>query len=135
MSFWFPVSHIAPSLLRLTAAALTAAAMACSPAPNSTEAKPPLKQSSLLTLIIHEELSKEKALIPMLSKDKLRSKFERYGAEIISWRVALGLGEIITVRVPAGELRTVHRDVAALQSGSLQIGYYPTYESYSTAKP
>jgi hypothetical protein len=49
-------------------------------------------------------------------------------AEVVSWYVMMGIGQVVTLRLPASELREVNRAIENTASGSYRTEFYPTYD-------
>jgi hypothetical protein len=50
------------------------------------------------------------------------------GCEIVSWVVAMGVGQIITLRLPARLLNTVNVELERRAWGVFSTEFYPTYD-------
>lgn len=48
--------------------------------------------------------------------------------EIVSWVVAMGVGQIVTLRLPASELSTVNVELERRAWGVFRTEFYPTYD-------
>jgi hypothetical protein len=54
--------------------------------------------------------------------------------EVVSWYVMLGIGQVVTLRVPAERLREVHRVLEETAWGGYRTEFYPTYDSTAIAE-
>ena len=74
----------------------------------------------LLTVIMKHDQTKNLAeLNEVLAEQAFWAKFPPEGVEVESWYVAMGLGYIVTLRVPPARLREVNRAVEqAARAGS-----------------
>jgi hypothetical protein len=54
-------------------------------------------------------------------------KFSPEGIEVASWHVMMGIGHVVTLRVPAGRLRDVNLAIKQSAWGGFSTGFYPTY--------
>lgn len=54
--------------------------------------------------------------------------FPPEGCEIVSWVVAMGVGQIVTLRLPVRLLNTVNIELDRRAWGVLSTDYYPTYD-------
>ena len=66
-------------------------------------------------------------------QDKLaeRAWWERFppaGIEIVSWYVAMGVGQIVTLRLPASRLNEVNVEIERSAWGVFTTEFYPTYD-------
>jgi hypothetical protein len=98
--------------LGLTISALCLAIMATTPpcyaqAPGSDA--PAAEASVLLTVFLHHDQSKNLAEINQeLKKNGYYDQFPPPGVTVESWYVVMGIGQIVTLRVPASKLREVN---------------------------
>ena len=56
------------------------------------------------------------------------SKFPPPGVEIVSWYVMMGIGQVVTLRVPADKLRELNRVIETSGWGGYRTEFYPTYD-------
>jgi hypothetical protein len=85
--------------------------------------------SMLLTVFLRPDQSKpSRDLNAQLRQTGYYTKFPPPGIEVVSWYVMMGLGQVVTLRVPAERLRDVHRAVAETAWGSYHTEFYPTYD-------
>jgi hypothetical protein len=54
--------------------------------------------------------------------------FPPRGIEIVSWYVMMGIGQVVTLRVPADRLRDVSRVIEEKGWGAYRTEFYPTYD-------
>jgi hypothetical protein len=52
----------------------------------------------------------------------------RPGVEVVSWYVMMGIGQVITLRLPATRLREVNRVLEDTAWGAYRTEFYPTYD-------
>jgi hypothetical protein len=50
------------------------------------------------------------------------------GVEVVSWYVLMGVGQVVTLRVPADKLREVNRVIESSAWGGYRTEFYPTYD-------
>ena len=50
------------------------------------------------------------------------------GVEVVSWYVMMGIGQVVTLRLPASRLREVNRILEDTAWGAYQTKFYPTYD-------
>ena len=48
--------------------------------------------------------------------------------EVVSWYVEMGIGQVITLRLPASRLREVNRVLEDTAWGAYRTEFYPTYD-------
>jgi hypothetical protein len=50
------------------------------------------------------------------------------GVEVVSWYVMMGIGQVVTLRFPAEQLRDINRLVESEAWGGYRTEFYPTYD-------
>jgi hypothetical protein len=125
---------VRPATLLATLAA--AAVFACgaaaaqnvaAPAGASTAATP--ENALLLTIFLKHDQSRPLAeLNAQLAKQGFYKAFPPQGVEVVSWYVQMGIGQVITVRLPASRLREVNRVLEDTAWGAYRTEFYPTYD-------
>lgn len=50
------------------------------------------------------------------------------GAEIVSWYAVMGLGQIVTVKIPPDKLRDLNLSIEKGAWGAFSTEFYPTYD-------
>ena len=110
-------------MLRTFAALLIAFAL------SAQTAGPDNKGSFLLTVFLRHDQSKTLEEIGAhLKKTGWAQKFPPPGMEVVSWYVMMGIGQVVTVRVPAERLREVNRAIEEAAWGAYRTEFYPTYD-------
>jgi hypothetical protein len=111
-----------------------------SPAQEMTQstvpATPPTQESStkdksaiLLTIFLRHDQSKTLAEInDHLKQTGYYAKFPPAGIEVVSWYVMMGVGQVVTLRVPPDRLREVNRVIEDTAWGGYRTEFYPTYD-------
>ncbi|MBA4024290.1 MAG: hypothetical protein C0482_18190 [Gordonia sp.] len=54
--------------------------------------------------------------------------FPPEGCEVVSWVVAMGIGQIVTLRLPADRLAAVNVELERRAWGTFRTEFYPTYD-------
>jgi hypothetical protein len=104
------------------AAAQTAAAPAENAAPTPDNAV-------MLTIFFkHDQSRPLSELNAQLEKQGFYKAFPPAGMEVVSWYVMMGVGQVITLRLPASRLREVNRIIENSAWGSYHTEFYPTYD-------
>lgn len=108
------------------ALAATASAPLAASAPDDT---------FLLTIFLRHDESKP---LPKIN-DQLRAQgffqsFPPPGIEVVSWYVMMGIGQVVTLRVPASRLREVNRAIESTAWGGYRTEFYPTYDYKAQAQ-
>ncbi|MEM5298122.1 hypothetical protein VSR82_27800 [Burkholderia sp. JPY481] len=133
------VAGLAVSLGMLAIAPLAHAADAAPPATiAATPATPtsaPADDTFLLTIFLRHDESKP---LPKIN-DQLREQgffktFPPPGIEVVSWYVMMGIGQVVTLRVPASRLRDVNRAIESTAWGGYHTEFYPTYDYKAQAQ-
>ena len=89
----------------------------------------------LLTIFLRHDESKP---LPKIN-DQLRAQgffktFPPPGIEVVSWYVMMGIGQVVTLRVPASRLREVNRAIESTAWGGYSTEFYPTYDYKAQAQ-
>jgi hypothetical protein len=104
------------------AAAQTAAAPAENAAPTTDNAV-------MLTIFLkHDQSRPLSELNAQLEKQGYYKAFPPPGIEVVSWYVMMGIGQVVTLRLPASRLREVNRIFESTAWGSYRTEFYPTYD-------
>jgi len=83
----------------------------------------------LLTIFLKHDQSRPLAdLNAQLAKQGFYKAFPPQGVEVVSWYVAMGIGQVITVRLPASRLREVNRVLEDTAWGAYRTEFFPTYD-------
>ncbi len=85
--------------------------------------------SFLLTIFLRHDQSKTLAQInDHLAQTGFRDKFPPKGVDVVSWYVMMGIGQVVTLRVPAEQLRAVNLAIEQNAWGAFRTEFYPTYD-------
>ena len=115
---------------------LAAALMADGAAIGQTVAAPPAGSAMatadnavLLTVFLkHDQSRPLNELNAQLAKQGFYKAFPPPGVEVVSWYVAMGVGQVITLRLPASRIREVNRVLEDTAWGAYRTEFYPTYD-------
>ena len=100
-------------------------APSASPIPNAESDK----GSILLTVFLRHDQSKPLDQINAeLRQQGYYKAFPPAGIEVVSWYVMMGIGQVITLRVPAERLREVNVALEKTAWGGYRTEFYPTYD-------
>jgi len=109
--------------------------LAAQSAPAPTVGQPPkilaepATGTFLLTVFLRHDQSKTLAEINQhLETTGFYRKFPPEGIEVVSWYVMMGIGQVVTLRVPAERLREVNRALEESAWGGYATSFYPTYD-------
>jgi hypothetical protein len=104
------------------AGAQTAPPAAANPAPTADNA-------IMLTIFFkHDQSRPLSELNAQLEKQGFYKAFPPPGVEVVSWYVMMGIGQVVTLRLPASRLREVNRVLESTAWGSYRTEFYPTYD-------
>jgi len=90
----------------------------------------PVKDNEvLLTIFLKHDQSKNLAQIQgTLGERAWWDRFPPEGIEIESWYVVMGIGQIVTLRVPASRLAEVNVEIERSAWGVFSTEFYPSYD-------
>lgn len=85
--------------------------------------------SVLLTIFLKHQQDKNLAEInERLSEGSFYQTFPPEGVDVVSWYVMMGIGQVVTLRVPADRLRDVNLMIEKKAWGAFETEFYPTYD-------
>jgi len=85
--------------------------------------------SFLLTIFLRHDQGKNLDQInAQLRQQDFYKNFPPPGIEIVSWYVMMGIGQVVTLRVPASRLREVNRAIEQSAWGAFRTEFFPTYD-------
>ncbi len=103
-----------------------ASAQTATPTENAT-ATP--DNAILLTIFMkHDQSRPLDELNAQLEKQGFYKAFPPPGVEVVSWYVMMGIGQVVTLRLPASRLREVNRIFETTAWGPYHTEFYPTYD-------
>ena len=83
----------------------------------------------LLTIFLKHDQSKDLERIQGHLADKgWWERFPPGGCEIVSWNVVMGIGQIVTLRLPPRLLNLVNVEIERSAWGVFQTEFYPSYD-------
>lgn len=111
-------------------AALASPVLAVAQTPAQTPATPANQDNTiLLTIFFRHDQSKPLSKINQeLADQGFYKAFPPPGTEVVSWYVMMGIGQVVTLRVPANRLREVNRVIEDTAWGGYRTEFYPTYD-------
>ena len=111
--------------LKLLAAALC---LSLAPVPLSSQASPDTG-TFLLTIFLRHDQSKTVDEINEHSRQtRFADMFPPKGIEVVSWYVMMGIGQVVTLRVPPNRLREVNLAIEHGAWGGYHTEFYATYD-------
>jgi len=83
----------------------------------------------LLTVFLKHDQTKTMAEINELrERTGFREQFPPEGIEVVSWYVMMGIGQVVTLKLPAHRLREVNLSVERTAWGAFSTEFYATYD-------
>jgi hypothetical protein len=112
------------------ALAFSSGATAQTPAPAPAEnAAPTADNAVMLTVFLkHDQSRPLSELNAQLERQGFYKAFPPAGIEVVSWYVMMGIGQVVTLRLPASRLREVNRLFETMAWGAYRTEFYPTYD-------
>jgi hypothetical protein len=88
----------------------------------------------LLTIFLKHDQSRPLGeLNAQLAKQNFFKAFPPPGIEVVSWNVVMGIGQIVTLRLPASRIREVNRILEDSAWGPYRTEFYLTYDYKAVA--
>lgn len=82
-----------------------------------------------VTIFLRHDQSKNLDEIDrVLYRQGFWSKFPPEGAEIVSWQVLMGIGQVVTLEVAADNVRAVNLAIEKMAWGAFKTEFYLTYD-------
>ena len=89
----------------------------------------PAPNSFLLTIFLRHDQTKTLTEInAQLKKNGYFENFPPPGVEVVSWYVLMGIGQVVTLRVPVDKLRETNRAIELHAWGGFRTEFYTTYD-------
>jgi hypothetical protein len=123
-----PVKVLAVAVMIVAGCLTSASDPSFAQTPPATNAASP-SDAILLTIFLRHDQSKTLDEInDHLKKTGWYDKFPPQGVQIVSWYVMMGIGQVVTLRVPPDKLREVNRIIESSAWGGYHTEFYPTYD-------
>jgi len=94
--------------------------------------KEPIKLAEdemLLTIFLkHHQIMNLDEIGKKLAETEFWKKFPPEGIEVVSWYVMMGIGQVVTLKVPAARLRDVNLAIEKNAWGAFSTEFYTTYD-------
>ena len=118
--------RVSASVLSLVCLAMALGVLPVSGVAHAEEKK---QDTILLTIFLRHDQSKTLGEInAQLDKTGYWKKFPPEGTEVVSWYVMMGIGQVVTLRVPPDKLRAVNLAIEQNAWGAYRSEFYPTYD-------
>jgi hypothetical protein len=89
----------------------------------------PSDSTMMLTVLLrHDQTQHLEQIQASLEERDWWNGFPPNGCEIVSWVVAMGIGQIVTLRFPACNLNEVNVELERRAWGVFSTEFYPTYD-------
>ena len=121
---------VAATMAGVLAFGAGAQAQPATPAPAPAETAAPTADNAVLLTIFfrHDQSRPLSELNAQLDRQGFYKAFPPNGIEVVSWYVMMGIGQVVTLRLPASRLREVNRIIENSAWGSYHTEFYPTYD-------
>jgi hypothetical protein len=127
------------AMARVTGPRLAMATLACAlaftsavnaqTAPAESTAPPTADNAVMITVFLkHDQSRPLSELNAQLEKQGYYKAFPPAGVEVVSWYVMMGIGQVVTLRLPASRLREINRVLEDKAWGAYRTEFYPTYD-------
>ena len=118
----------------LAALAFVLPASAQTPAPQSGSSATPSDYILLTVIMRHDQTKNLGEITKILQEQDFSTKFPPEGIQVESWYAAMGLGHVVTLRVPPSRLREVNRAVEQVAWKVFRTEIYTTYDFKEIAR-
>jgi hypothetical protein len=109
--------------------AFSSGAVAQTAAAPTENAAPTADNAVMLTIFLkHDQSRPLSELQAQLDRQGFYKAFPPAGIEVVSWYVMMGIGQVVTLRLPASRLREVNRIMENTAWGSYRTEFHPTYD-------
>jgi len=121
---------VAATIVAVLSFDLRASAQTASPSPTPTENATPTPDNAILLTVFlkHDQSRPLGELNAQLERQGFYKAFPPAGVEVVSWYVMMGIGQVVTLRLPASRLREINRIFETTAWGSYRTEFYPTYD-------
>ena len=83
----------------------------------------------MLTIFLrHDQSQNLDEIQARLKQTGFYQSFPPEGVEVVSWHVVMGIGQVVTLRLPADKLREVNRMIESKAWGAFRTEFYATYD-------
>ncbi len=83
----------------------------------------------LLTIFLkHDQAKTLDEILEQLDKTEFWTQFPPEGIDVVSWYVMMGIGQVVTLKLPGHRLREVNMAVERTAWKAFRTEFYPTYD-------
>ena len=123
------VGYLIATAMLASSLGFTVSAFAQAASTPSETATPTPDNAVMLTIFLkHDETRPLAELNAQLEKQGFYKAFPPAGVEVVSWNIVMGIGQVVTLRLPASRLREVNRVLETTAWGAYHTEFYPTYD-------
>jgi hypothetical protein len=87
----------------------------------------PSRSHAITIFLKHDQSKPLEQINAQLHQQGFYKAFPPPGIEVVSWYVMMGIGQVVTLRVPAEHLRGVNRAIEETAWGGFRTEFYATY--------
>lgn len=92
-------------------------------------------ENMLLTIFLkHDQSMDLDEIKEHLASKNFWTEFPPAGVEIVSWRIVMGIGHVVTLSFPPKRLREVNLAIESKAWGAFRTEFYPTYDYLEIVK-
>lgn len=128
------MNEIRRRMLRILGALPLAAAFGLPPRAKAEAAANPADSFLLTVFLRHDETKTLDEINRHLRQTGYYERFPPEGIEVVSWYVMMGIGQVVTLKVPPARLRDVNRALEQTAWGGYRTEFYPTYDYKAVAQ-
>jgi hypothetical protein len=116
--------------LTLNSSAKTQTTTQTAPQTTPTDNATPTPDNAVMITVFlkHDQSRPLSELNAQLEKQGYYKAFPPAGVEVVSWYIVMGIGQVVTLRLPASRLREVNRVLENSAWGAYRTEFYPTYD-------
>jgi hypothetical protein len=122
------VKTLLTALLVLASAAIFNSDSGAQTTPTDNATPTPDNAVMITIFFKHDESRPLSELNAQLEKQGYYKAFPPAGVEVVSWYVMMGIGQVVTLRLPASRLRELNRIIENQAWGAYHTEFYPTYD-------
>jgi len=87
------------------------------------------RDSVMITIFLKHQQDKSLDSIQAIQKrNKFLERFPIKSARVVSWYVMMGIGQVVTVKIPGNDLRELNLSIERGAWGAYNTEFYPTYD-------
>ena len=116
------------STLLISSAFSAANAQPTTPSPAKNAVSTPDNAVMLTVFLKHDQSRPLSELKAQLARQGFYKAFPPAGVEVVSWNIMMGIGQVVTLRLPASRLAEVNLALENTAWGSYRTEFYPTYD-------